>query len=314
MRFRLMGFRAMGFRRMAADDRSRAIGEVDDAIEAVDRQGTRCRRPRSSGANEFAAGKTRSPLRGLVGARGGRWCVIVGLAVLAACHSVRIPADPSGPADAEDTAARVLPLREMRVSGDSGGRVMAIVLTGDAPVRGLGDRLGRDLARTGVPAVVWSSFRYYLAPKTPEDAAADLDRVIRHYLRRWERDRVVLVGYSMGADVLPFLVNRLPPETRSRIGGVALLALANDAVFAFRVEQWWGTSGAPALATRPEVERLADLRVLCVHGRGDPRGACPSMQTAPVTVVELKGGHHFTGSHRLLSRILADLARAAEAG
>lgn len=231
------------------------------------------------------------------------------LIIASACNSVRIPASASDPGE----GARTLPLREMPARGDSGGGVMAVLLTGDAPVRGLGDRLAGELARGGVPTVVWSSFRYYVVPRTPEQAAADLDRVVRHYAGRWSRGRVVLVGFSMGADVLPFLVNRLPPETRSRVGGVALLSLADYAVFEFRVEQWWGRSGAPSLATRPEIEEMRGLRVLCVYGRGDPNQACSAMQTAPMTVVELKGGHHFTGAHRRLSEILANLARAASA-
>jgi len=40
----------------------------------------------------------------------------------------------------------------------------------------------------------------------------DLTRILRHYLPAWNRQKVVLVGYSMGADVLPFLISRLPAD------------------------------------------------------------------------------------------------------
>jgi type IV secretory pathway VirJ component len=209
---------------------------------------------------------------------------------------------------------RSLPVREMPARRGAGeGAVFAVVLTGDGPVRGLGDRLGRELAREGFPAAVWSSLRYYWSPKTPEEGAADLDRLIRHYARVWGKARVVLVGYSMGADVLPFLVNRLPPDTRARVAGVALLALAGDAVFQFRVEQWWGPTSAPTLPTCPELEGLAGLHVLCVYGRGDPMTVCPALRGTPVTVVELRGGHHFTADHRRLEHVVVRLAREAEA-
>ena len=42
--------------------------------------------------------------------------------------------------------------------------------------------------------------------------AGDLARIIRHYLQAWNKKRVVLIGYSLGADVLPFLANRLPED------------------------------------------------------------------------------------------------------
>jgi type IV secretory pathway VirJ component len=191
---------------------------------------------------------------------------------------------------------------------------MAVILSGDSPFAGLANRLADDLNAAGIPAVVWHSTAYYWTQRTPEEAAGDLDLVIRHFGERWQRERVLVVGYSMGADVAPFLLNRVPEETRGRVGGVALLALAHDAVFEFRVRQWWTRSSAPSRAVRPELEKLRELRVLCVHGRGDENGACPEMATSGATVVELRGGHHFRGDYPRLRGIVLDLARSVEGG
>lgn len=238
----------------------------------------------------------------------GRILLLAGLmAAAAACSRVRIPETPG----VENGRMRSLPLRPFPAPADSAGRAFAVVLTGDGPTGGLGKLMAGDLSRARMPSVVWHSLRYYWSPKTPEQAARDLDAVIRHYAAQWGRDRVVLVGYSMGADVLPFLVNRLPADTRARIGGVALVALAHDAVFEFRVEQWWGTSSAPRRATRPEVERLGDLPVLCIWARGDDKAACPQFGTAPVRVVGLTGGHHFEGDRARLLRVVRELALQA---
>lgn len=230
---------------------------------------------------------------------------VVGAMLIAGCSRVRIPATPG----AAETRARSLPLKEMPVDPTADtADAFAIVLTGDGPTGGLGKQIGRGLQRAQMPAVVWHSLRYYWNPKTPEQAARDLDLVIRHYGSAWKKQRVVLVGYSMGADVLPFLVNRLPADTRARVAGVALVAMAHDAVFEFRVEQWWGTSGAPKRATRPEVERLAGLPVVCVWARGDELAACPRMRTAPMREVELRGGHHFKGDEARLVRVIREFA------
>ena len=229
--------------------------------------------------------------------------------LLAGCSHVRVPLSPSAPGK-----TKRLPVRTMPAAPGAEGRVFALVLTGDGPVRGLGDRLGRALARGGVPSAVWSSLRYYWTPRTPEEAAADLDRLVRHFGAEWGRDRVVLVGYSMGADVLPFLVTRLPPETRARVAGVALLALADDAPFEFRLEQWWGDTGAPTLPTLPEVARLDGIPLLCVHGRGDVKSVCPRLADSGVRVVELRGGHHFEGDHARLEALVVEMAMEAERG
>lgn len=224
------------------------------------------------------------------------------LAAAGGCARVTLPA----------AAPRTLPLRVLPANGP--GRSMAVILSGDGAFAGLANRLADDLRAAGVPTVVWHSASYYWAPRTPEAAAGDLDLVIRHFGDLWQRERVLVVGYSMGADVAPFLLNRLPPETRGRVDGVALLALAHDAVFEFRLRQWWTRSSAPARAVRPELEKLRELRVLCIHGQGDENGACPEMATSGATVVELRGGHRFRGDYPRLVRTVLDLARAVEGG
>ncbi|HYR08096.1 MAG TPA: AcvB/VirJ family lysyl-phosphatidylglycerol hydrolase [Longimicrobium sp.] len=238
------------------------------------------------------------------------WAVLLlAAAGCTGCSRVRIPETPG----VEDGRMRSLPLRALPAAEGGTGGAFAIVLTGDGPSGGTGKRVAADLAAHGIPSVIWHSLRYYWSPKTPEQAARDLDAVIRHYGEAWGREKVVLVGYSMGADVLPFLINRLPADTRERIGGVALLALAHDAVFEFRIEQWWRTSTAPRFATRPEVEKLKGLPVLCVWGRGDDKAACPAMATAPLTVIGLEGGHHFEGDRPRLLRVVRELAQRANA-
>jgi type IV secretory pathway VirJ component len=227
------------------------------------------------------------------------------LAVLAGCHTVDIPAAPSMGV----TEPATLPLREMPARGP--GTVFAVLMTGDGLFPGLTDELGKTLAHAGFPSVVWSSMRYYVHPHSPEESAADLDRVIRWYRARWHRPDVVLVGYSMGADVLPFLVNRLPPDTRGAVKGLALLGVSDDAVFQFRVEEWWGPTSAPTLPTLPEIQRLSVPLRFCAYGDGDDETACPDFGEW-MKVYRLAGGHHFKGQADRVKQLILALAQGAE--
>jgi type IV secretory pathway VirJ component len=227
-------------------------------------------------------------------------------AAVAACHTVAVP---SSPGMAGTAPVRRLPLSEMPADGP--GAVFAVVLSGDGLFPGLASDLGRSLANAGYPSVVWSSMRYYIHPRSPLQSAADLDRVIRWYGQRWNRPGVVLVGYSLGADVLPFMVNRLPPDTRAAIRGIVLLGAADDAVFVFRVEEWWGPTSAPTLPTLPEIQRLGITPTICAYGMGDDETACPAF--APyLRVVRLNGGHHFTGDVDRVKQLILSVAQHAD--
>ena len=88
--------------------------------------------------------------------------------------------------------------------------LLAVVLSGDGGWAEIDKSISAGLSTAGVPVVGWSSLDYYWTPRSPERAAGDLARIIEHYTTAWQKARVLIVGYSFGADVAPFLVNRLP--------------------------------------------------------------------------------------------------------
>ncbi len=186
--------------------------------------------------------------------------------------------------------------------------LMAVMLTGDGGWGWFDRAITAELARGGIPTVGWNSLRYYWHPRSPEEAAEDLQRVIESFSARWERPRVLLVGYSFGADALPFLVSRLPPATRARVAGVALVAMGRDASFHFRPVDWISRRPPTRFRTVPEVGRLAGLPVACVYGTRDgvTRVGCPLLRGSGARVFELPGGHHFNGRYRRVARLLLE--------
>jgi type IV secretory pathway VirJ component len=125
----------------------------------------------------------------------------------------RLAAPPASPPPPSIAAVADLPLTEVPGRAVPGEGLMAVILTGDGGWAEIDKGIAEGLAARGVPMVGWSSLRYYWRPRTPEEASADLARVLRHYLAGWNRERAILIGYSFGADIAPFLVSRLPPTS-----------------------------------------------------------------------------------------------------
>ncbi|MCE3004637.1 MAG: virulence factor family protein [Xanthomonadaceae bacterium] len=212
---------------------------------------------------------------------------------------VAAPADP-GLAD--------LPLVEVPASGD--GDLLAILVTGDGGWAGLDQDVAAALAARGVPVVALNSLKYFWTARTPQGTADDLGRIARHYLAAWGRRRLLLVGYSQGADVLPFAINRLDPALRGRIAGAALLGLGERASFAFHVSHWL-EDPADGEPTAPEVLRAAAVGLSCVRGAEETDSPCASFAAAGVRDVVLPGGHHFDGDYAAVAHAVMDAARGA---
>ena len=201
-----------------------------------------------------------------------------------------------------------LPLQEVHAAGPA--QEFALLLTGDGGWAGLDQELAARLAAEGVPTVALNSLKYFWTPRTPQQTAEDVARVLRHYLAAWNAQRVLMIGYSFGADVLPFVVNRLPPDLRARVASVSLLGIDAHASFEVHVAEWvGGDEGGPP--TRPELAEITGLPVLCIYGEGETDSICPQMPPGTVTREQIGKGHHFSGEYALLADRILSFARAS---
>jgi type IV secretory pathway VirJ component len=183
---------------------------------------------------------------------------------------------------------------------------MAVFITGDGGWADLDKAIGDEFARRGVPVVGWSSIRYYWTPRTPEFAANDLARVIDHYRIALHKQRVLLIGYSFGSDVIPFLTNRLPPQTRASVAGLVLVGLSHQATFEFHAAAWLGIERGPHRPTLPELQRLGKVPSVCVVGDAEADSACPELRSPVAFMLRLPGGHHFDGSYEHVARLICN--------
>ena len=219
-------------------------------------------------------------------------------AALAAAASQNVPSAPG--------SLEGLPIVEVPASGDSDA--FAVLVSGDGGWAGIDKEVAAALAEKGIPVAGVDSLRYFWSPRTPAGMARDLDRILQYYSSTWHRKRALVIGYSQGADVLPFAVNRLPATTRGLVKLVAMIGISTSASFEFHVSNWLG-GGDNGLPTAPEIRKLSRTSALCVYGDDDGDSICPQVNPANARVVELSGGHHFGGDYGKLAGLILDSSR-----
>jgi type IV secretory pathway VirJ component len=196
-----------------------------------------------------------------------------------------------------------LPLVEVPATKGTSDTLVVFV-SGDGGWAKIDKEMSKVLAENGMPVVGLNALQYFWTKRTPDAAARDLQSILEAYLTQWKKERVLFVGYSRGADVLPFMINRLPAELKSRTRLIALLGPSPKVEFEFHIGDWMRTSSKTGFAVKPEVDKLSSRNIVCLFGEDDNDSLCPSISGPRISTIVLKGAHHFDGGYEKLARII----------
>ncbi|MBL8628734.1 MAG: virulence factor family protein [Rhodospirillaceae bacterium] len=201
-----------------------------------------------------------------------------------------------------------LPVVEQRAEKAT-NKTLAVVVTGDGGWAGIDREVADQLNAAGMDVVGFNSLQFFWKKRTPEETAQAISRVISHYTKSWQPDGVLLVGYSFGADIMPFVVHRLPKDDAAEIKAVALLAPGLTTQFEFRVSEWLGLDeDTGAYRIVPEILAMPKIPVICIYGEEETdEAACPKLASSQVKVVKTSGGHHFDGDYDALAHRIIEL-------
>jgi type IV secretory pathway VirJ component len=124
---------------------------------------------------------------------------------------------------------------------------------------------------------------------------------------------LALIGYSFGADVIPFAYNRLPASDHVVL--IALLGLSKSADFEISVRGWLGEPPGPdALPVLPQATKIPPQLIQCFYGQRETDTACPQLAQLGAETFRRNGAHHYDGNYRALAdAILAGFKKRATA-
>lgn len=208
---------------------------------------------------------------------------------------------PSNSLKAADISG--LPITEL--PGDHPSKLMAVLLSGDGGWRDLDKTIAEDLQQRGVSVVGLDTLRYFWSKKTPEQTADVVAALIRTFMAKWKADQVALIGYSFGADVIPFAYNRLPPSLRDHVVLIAMLGLSKSADFEISVRGWLGEPPGPdALPVLPQLTKISPHLIQCFYGQDETDTACPALAQRGAETFRRNGAHHYDGNYGALAEAI----------
>jgi type IV secretory pathway VirJ component len=201
------------------------------------------------------------------------------------------------PAPKEASMKIDLPIKVTEATGSAQTNDMVLMISGDGGWTGFDQQIASEFASHGLPVVGLNSLKYFWNKKTPEQTAQDALTLIEKYSSLWKKENIVLVGYSFGADVMPFIYNRLPEAIKKRVHNVGLLSPSKDTDFEVHVSDLFNFGSSDReLKVPAEIEKMTDVKITCFFGKDENDVPLNELPKQNCKIVFLDGGHHYENS------------------
>jgi type IV secretory pathway VirJ component len=177
-----------------------------------------------------------------------------------------------------------------------------ILFPGDGGWRDFIDYLSNYISGNGINVVGFNTIPYFNHTRTPHEVAHDIQRVITNFSDAWGKNKVILAGYSFGAEILPFVYNELGPGFKNKVVCLALIAPSNLADFKVSPIYYYNPSGS--LPVLPEIKKVKTTRTLIFCDK-QKNSICRFVNSNDsIDLAHLGFGHLFTGKFKEASVII----------
>lgn len=193
-----------------------------------------------------------------------------------------------------------LPIIECKTDANLGYYV--ILLTGNGGWRKLVQSITYYLNQKDVSVLAINTKKYLLLRKNPSQICLDLETLIDRYNTKWEGQKVVMMGYSMGAEVLPFAINCMHHQYKQKINDLILIAPGLSATFKVKLrDYYWEVNEGADIYTELQKLNKTKTYVICDDTKFS---ICHKNLDGVVDHDFLSGGHHFGGDYDTLSELV----------
>ncbi|MDQ0105845.1 virulence protein (VirJ) [Chitinophaga terrae (ex Kim and Jung 2007)] len=185
---------------------------------------------------------------------------------------------------------------------------LILYITGDGGMKKFSANMISAFNQRNYPVVALNALKYFWNKKTPQQAAKDVSDLINYYQSQWNtKNGVILVGYSLGADVLSFVYTNLPPATAAEVKQLVFLSPSAYTDLEVHVSDMLGRSNNKGFSVLSEINKIQDKPLLLVFGDEEKDFNVGSLHVQYQKLV-LPGGHNYDeDANGVADKILAAL-------
>lgn len=198
--------------------------------------------------------------------------------------------------------AQDFPIKEWNAANHD--KPLIFYISGDGGLNKFSNSLCEKLHDKGFDVIALNAKSYFWDKKTPAKTAADVASLLKQKLNGRKNQQVVMIGYSFGADVLPFILNRFSKDLDDKVLVSFLMASSGNTDFEIHWSDIFGGNEKRSMDVVSEINKLQDEKVVILTASDDKTLDVKRVTLKRFTREVLPGGHHFDGDTDEIVRVI----------
>ena len=184
---------------------------------------------------------------------------------------------------------------------------IVLLFSGDGGWFAFEQNIAEKLGEYGIPTIGVDTKKYFWNRKTPEKTAADIAEVLNFYGLEWGKTKFIIMGYSQGAEIVPFLVTHFPDVLISEVISAVMLSPATTTDFEIHITNMIGLgSRQNTYSVIDEINKMPKITTLCIFGDGEKNPVPGLLKGTQVKISLIPGDHHYHGNAALIVKTMKD--------
>ena len=197
------------------------------------------------------------------------------------------------------TAIDQLPVNMVVAPADT-SKPLVLYITGDGGWNKFSKKLSTALAAKGYPVIALNARDYFWKKKTAAQTSFDAANLLRNYQKIWNRKKIILVGYSFGADVMPFVYNLLPADLSAAVIHINLLSPSPNTDFEVHISVLMGAGFSGGESVAAAINKITGKPLTLIFGADESNFPLNQLKNKNYVTIRLEGGHHYDGDEAKL--------------
>ena len=184
-------------------------------------------------------------------------------------------------------------------------KTAVLLISGDGGWYHFEQRIADDFAARGIATIGLDSRKYFWVRTTPEKTTMQIAQALNYFGLKWGTEKFVIMGYSLGAEIVPFIINRLPADLKKRIFSAVLLSPSTTTDFEIHITNMMGIgSRKNTYETVHEIINMSPIHTLIIFGDGEKTEVPDLLTGTHVTIRKIPGDHHYKSDVPLIVKTM----------